>query len=58
MKDRFEDLKNKYEYATNSLPVNPDIFWLIREVDRLRGITNKVIAAQTDDYERAPHNHD
>jgi len=57
MSDRFEDLKNKYEYATNSLPVNPDIWWLIREVDRLRSIVSKATPVQTDDG-KAPHNHD
>lgn len=58
MNDRFEGLKNKYEYAVNALPINPDITWLIREVDRLRSIMNKVMVVQTEDEGKAPHNHD
>ena len=58
MSDRFEDLKNKYEYATNSLPVNPDIWWLVREVDRLRSIVSKATPVQIEDDGKAPHNHD
>jgi hypothetical protein len=58
MNDRFEGLKNKYEYAVNALPINPDITWLIREVDRLRSIVSKAMPAQTEDDGKAPHNHD
>ena len=63
MSDKLTDLENKYAYATNSLPINPDITWLLAEVKRLRAELSAVVAhdmVPTDfgDELWVPHNHD
>lgn len=42
MSEKLLSIKNKYEYATNSVPTNDDIWWLIREVDRLNALVEKL----------------
>jgi hypothetical protein len=63
MSDKLTDLENKYAYATNALPINPDITWLLSEVRRLRAtlaavVSHDMVPTEIDDELWTPHNHD
>ncbi len=63
MSDKLADLEIKYAYATNTLPINPDITWLLAEVRRLRAELAAVVANDMVPYTLyqelwVPHNHD
>jgi hypothetical protein len=45
MSEKLQTIKNKYEYSTNSIPTDPDIWWLIKEVDRLTQLTEELRVA-------------
>lgn len=63
MSDKLTDLENKYAYATNALPINPDITWLLSEVRRLRAalvglLAHDMVPTDFGDELWVPHNHD
>lgn len=63
MSDKFTDLEKKYAYATNALPINPDITWLLSEVRRLRAalaglLAHDMVPTDFGDELWVPHNHD
>jgi hypothetical protein len=49
MSEKLKAIKNKYEFATNSSPTDPDIWWLIKEVDRLAALVDELRIAHIND---------
>jgi hypothetical protein len=63
MSDKLADLEKKYAYATNTLPINPDITWLLAEVRRLRAELASVVSHDIVPFDYSselwsPNNHD